>query len=224
MKKRSAAAGSSQITLDLGDPGTLFPVHDLANGDSGEDDGGIDYPIDPSDDLPAEGVKPHCRDKHELLRKYIDICSAVRNKQAGWAGSNCYIDLYSGPGRVRFNDDGKFADGSPLIAWDTSTRLKNTRDSRFAACFIGELGRETRPRVGNAAQGSRYACTCLSRQGNRHRRSSTQGAAKQRAAPRVPRSIQHWCPAVLRHRATGISQDSRHPASLQCDGPSSQHG
>ena len=141
MKKRSAAALSSQITLDLGDPGGLFPLRDI-NGADVDDAEGSDYPFDPDDSLPAEEVKAHCRDKHALLLKYVDICSAVRNKYAGWGGSNCYIDLYCGPGRVHFNDVGQFAHGSPLVAWEGSQKLRQSRDTRFAKCFIGDLDAE----------------------------------------------------------------------------------
>jgi len=131
MKKTRAS--SAQGALDFDDGGR----QSTASAQSADDDRAR-YRPDPADDLLAEEVKPHSRDKYSLLSKYVDICSAVRNKQEGWGGSNCYIDLYSGPGRVRLSDTGLFADGSPLVAWESSRKVKGSRDSRFAQCFIGD--------------------------------------------------------------------------------------
>lgn len=57
--------------------------------------------------------------KHALLRRYIDISgTGVRRNwlNRGNAGAT-YIDLYSGPSRVRIKSTNELADGSPLVAW-----------------------------------------------------------------------------------------------------------
>lgn len=75
------------------------------------------------DGLPVQCVGEWAEhDKHEYLRRYIDATRGSRRKfvvpdshgrPPGGAG---YVDLYSGPGKVRLREDGGIFDGSPLIA------------------------------------------------------------------------------------------------------------
>lgn len=84
-------------------------------------------PLDPTkyeqdeDGLPREIVGEWARDKYARLAKYIDISRAVRAGFVvkGKAGAS-YIELFSGPGRVRMKDTGEIAHGSPLVAWTES--------------------------------------------------------------------------------------------------------
>jgi three-Cys-motif partner protein len=62
-------------------------------------------------------------DKHAYIRQYIDATWAARRKflesrgryPASGAG---FLDLFSGPGRVRIRDTGEVRDGSPFLALD----------------------------------------------------------------------------------------------------------
>jgi hypothetical protein len=57
--------------------------------------------LDPSDGLPARPVGDWAREKHTLLKLYIEIARAVRGKFVGpgKAGAT-FIDLYCGSGRA----------------------------------------------------------------------------------------------------------------------------
>lgn len=61
-------------------------------------------------------------EKHERLRKYVDITRATRRKftlQTGlrrYVGGAAYVDLFAGPGRARIRDSSRVIDGSPLVA------------------------------------------------------------------------------------------------------------
>jgi three-Cys-motif partner protein len=79
-----------------------------------------DYERDEQDQLPRELVGAWVRDKHVRLKRYVDISGvAVRRKwlRDGPAGAT-YIDLFSGPGRVRIRDTAEVLPGSPLAAWE----------------------------------------------------------------------------------------------------------
>lgn len=88
-------------------------------------------PLDPDkydeddDGLPRELVGAWASDKYDRLARYIDISRGVR---ARWIGKGragaSFIDLFSGPGRVRVKDTGAVMDGSPLVAWRESVRTK----------------------------------------------------------------------------------------------------
>lgn len=67
--------------------------------------------------LPLGDAGPWVHDKHALLRRYVDISSAVRAKFTGpdKAGAT-YIDLYCGPGRLRERKSKHLVDGSAIVA------------------------------------------------------------------------------------------------------------
>ncbi len=65
-----------------------------------------------------EIVGPWVQDKHVRLARYVGISRSVRAKfiGRGKAGAT-FIDLYSGPGRLRVRDKIQAIHGSPLVAW-----------------------------------------------------------------------------------------------------------
>ena len=77
----------------------------------------------PDDGLPIAEVGEWALEKHERLRKYIDITRAVRRKYTEklradeYKGGATYIDLFCGPGRARIRETGAIVDGSPLVAF-----------------------------------------------------------------------------------------------------------
>lgn len=84
------------------------------------------YEIDASDGLPRELVGSWAKHKYALLRRYVDISGiGVRRRwlKRGDAGAT-YIDLFSGPGRVRVRDTPEVLDGSPMVAWRQAVASK----------------------------------------------------------------------------------------------------
>ena len=75
------------------------------------------------------------RDKHAILQNYVGIASGVRNNWVarGPAGTT-YIDLFSGPGRVRVKDTEDVLFGSPLIAWTYSRQ----RNAAFTNVYVAD--------------------------------------------------------------------------------------
>jgi three-Cys-motif partner protein len=70
------------------------------------------------DGLPLDEVGPWAKEKHERLRKYVDISRPTRRKFVeGPSGTASYIDLYCGSGRAIIRDTGDKIDGSPLVAF-----------------------------------------------------------------------------------------------------------
>jgi three-Cys-motif partner protein len=73
------------------------------------------------DELPMDEVGPWVKDKHDRLRKYVDISRAARRK---WVegSSRCatYVDLFCGSGRALIRDSGETVDGSPLVAFKSA--------------------------------------------------------------------------------------------------------
>src|SRR5262245_39313975 len=72
------------------------------------------------DGLLLDEVGPWAKEKHERLRKYIDISRAVRRKFLQLGGGATYIDLYCGSGRAIIRDVGTKIDGSPLVAFKSA--------------------------------------------------------------------------------------------------------
>jgi three-Cys-motif partner protein len=69
------------------------------------------------DGLPLDEVGPWAKEKHERLRKYVDISRAARRKFTQGSGGATYIDLYCGTGRSFIRDANETIDGSPLVAF-----------------------------------------------------------------------------------------------------------
>jgi len=80
---------------------------------------------DPTDGLPAMPVGEWARDKHALLKLYIEISRGVRKKfiGAGKAGAT-FIDLYCASGRAYIKGTDVFIDGSPLVGWTAARDCK----------------------------------------------------------------------------------------------------
>jgi three-Cys-motif partner protein len=115
----------------------------------------IEIAIDPSDGLPACKAGDWAFEKHELLRKYVEICRGPRRMFLAGTGGATYIELFAGPGRL-FNDRGNFFDGSPLVAHKEAARSgtpfteMHLGDQREDFCSAVETRLQTRgakPRV-----------------------------------------------------------------------------
>jgi three-Cys-motif partner protein len=80
---------------------------------------------DPSDGLLAMPVGEWAKEKHALLKLYIEIARGVRGKFVGKGKVGAtFIDLYSGPGRAYLKGTDTFIDGSPLVGWRASVDCK----------------------------------------------------------------------------------------------------
>ena len=69
------------------------------------------------DGLLLDEVGPWANDKHERLRKYVDISRATRRKFVEGTGGATYIDLFCGSGRAFIRGTNEKIDGSPLVAF-----------------------------------------------------------------------------------------------------------
>lgn len=70
--------------------------------------------------MPLDEVGVWAKEKHERLRKYVDITRATRRKWVQGAGGATYIDLFCGAGRSIIRDSREVIDGSPLVAFKTA--------------------------------------------------------------------------------------------------------
>jgi three-Cys-motif partner protein len=95
--------------------------------------------IDGDDALPAEEVGAWAKEKHQLLRSYIDISRAVRRRWVGPTNAGAtYIDLFCGPGRARVRKTGEWIDGSCVAAWKKSVE----GGSPFSVVYIADADAE----------------------------------------------------------------------------------
>lgn len=88
------------------------------------------------DGQPREIVGAWAIEKHDRIRKYIDISRHARHKfLSGRSGSAGYIDLFCGTGQARVRDSRKIIDGSALVAF------KSARDggNGFTEVHVGDL-------------------------------------------------------------------------------------
>jgi three-Cys-motif partner protein len=90
------------------------------------------------DGLPLDEVGPWAKEKHERLRKYVDISRATRRKFVEGPGGATYVDLYCGAGRAVIRDTGEIIDGSPIVAF------KCARDGGvpFSEFYIADVSDE----------------------------------------------------------------------------------
>lgn len=72
------------------------------------------------DGLPLDEVGPWAKEKHERLRKYVDISRAARKKFVQGTGGATYIDLFCGSGRAVIRETNEKIDGSPLVAFKSA--------------------------------------------------------------------------------------------------------
>lgn len=86
------------------------------------------------DGLPLDKVGSWVFDKHDRLRRYIDITHATRRKYVDRAGA-AYIDLFCGSGRAIVRDSEQRIDGSPLVAFKSAAE----RGVPFSELHIGDI-------------------------------------------------------------------------------------
>ena len=90
--------------------------------------------MDAEDGLPLDEVGAWAKEKHERLRKYVDISRAVRRKFTSGSGGATYVDLFCGRGRAIVRDTSEIIDGSPLVAF----RCAVARDVPFSEIHIAD--------------------------------------------------------------------------------------
>jgi len=99
------------------------------------------------DEFPISEVGEWAKEKHERLRKFVNISRYARQKyvdpaksklQGGAVGGATYIDLFSGPGRSRIRESGEIIDGSPVVAFRASVES----GARFTEVHLGDLNPE----------------------------------------------------------------------------------
>jgi three-Cys-motif partner protein len=90
------------------------------------------------DGLLLDEVGAWAKEKHERLRKYVDISRGVRRKFLQGGGGATYIDLFCGAGRAYVRDSNEKIDGSPLVAF------KSARDggAAFSQIHIADVDSE----------------------------------------------------------------------------------
>jgi three-Cys-motif partner protein len=90
------------------------------------------------DGLPLDEVGAWAKEKHERLRKYVDISRGPRRKWVQGRGGATLIDLYCGTGRAIIRDTREKIDGSPLVAF------KSARDGGvpFSEIHIADASEE----------------------------------------------------------------------------------
>jgi three-Cys-motif partner protein len=116
---------------------------------------------DPIDGLPAVPVGEWARDKHGLLKLYIEISRGVRKKfiGPGKAGAT-FIDLYCASGRGYIKGTDTFIDGSPLVGWKASCDCKvpftqihiNDSDTSLLGAAYDRLTRLAAPVIKHGGQ------------------------------------------------------------------------
>lgn len=88
-----------------------------------------------SDNLPVGEVGEWALQKHEYLKRYIEVSRAARKKflVRNRPGGATYIDLFCGAGRSRIKHSGAIVDGSAIVAWMASVDAK-TPFSKIYVC------------------------------------------------------------------------------------------
>ncbi len=139
-----------------------------------------------------EKVGPWVKDKHDRLARYIGISRSVRAMfmGKGKAGAT-FIDLYSGPGRVRIRDTAEVIHGSPLVAWRESV----DGGKAFSQVHVADDDPELLEAVNCTAEKELRSGIFGNRPGNRDCRSCDFKVESLRAALRVPGSLQSRCSA-----------------------------
>jgi three-Cys-motif partner protein len=102
------------------------------------------------DGLPLDEVGSWAKEKHERLRKYVDITRGVRKKWVDGTGGATYIDLFCGAGRAVVRKTGEVIDGSPLVAFKTARDGKVPFSQIYIADESEESGRITQQRLTTA--------------------------------------------------------------------------
>lgn len=92
------------------------------------------------DGLPANEVGVWAKEKHDYLRRYVDICRETRKKYIGpGKGGAAYFDLFCATGRARIKDTEEWIEGSAVAAWKTSV----TGGAPFSAIYVSDIDEES---------------------------------------------------------------------------------
>jgi three-Cys-motif partner protein len=91
-----------------------------------------------SDNLPVGEVGEWVSEKHDYLKRYIDVSRAARRhflngKNGIRPGGATYTDLFCGAGRSRIKNSGELVDGSAIVAWKASV-ASSTPFSKIYVC------------------------------------------------------------------------------------------
>ena len=102
------------------------------------------------DGLPLDEVGAWTKEKHERLRKYVDISRAVRRKFIQRTGAATYIDLFCGKGRAVIRETGERIDGSPLVAFKSAVKGRVPFSEIYIADETEETCRAASQRIASA--------------------------------------------------------------------------
>ncbi len=129
------------------------------------------------DGLPAAEVGVWAVEKHNYLRRYLDISSATRKKflGPGKAGAT-FIDLFSGTGRARIRETDQWIDGSAVAAWKIALEggspfseilIADIDDECRSACVerLKRLDAPVRELTGSAIEAAKEAATAVNSYG-----------------------------------------------------------
>jgi len=102
------------------------------------------------DGLPLDDVGIWAKEKHQRLRRYVDITRGVRKKWVEGPGGATYVDLFCGAGRAVVRETGERIDGSPLVAFKTAQSGKVPFSQIHIADEPEESSRIAKRRLTNA--------------------------------------------------------------------------
>ena len=140
MAKQKKPPSSSTLPLFGEQPGSDIPKPQAPTPQQTSLPEGLaegEYELDDQDGMPREIVGEWVRDKHARLQRYVHISGTGVRKQ--WlkhpssAGAT-YIELLSGPGKLRVRNEKAAIDGSPLVAW----REAQKTDSAFTEVWVAD--------------------------------------------------------------------------------------
>jgi three-Cys-motif partner protein len=113
------------------------------------------YEMD-EDGLPRAIVGAWTRDKHDLVRRYLDISWGVRRMFLEGGGGATFIDLFAGPGKARIENSAEVVDGSAVVAWKESVRTGTAFSEVLVGDLNGDLATAANTRLGRA--GAKSSC------------------------------------------------------------------
>jgi three-Cys-motif partner protein len=137
----------------------------------------------PQDGLVASEVGIWAKEKHDYLRRYIQISSKARvkyipdkNSPEKYTAGATYIDLFCGSGRSKIKDSNEWIDGSAIVAWKTSQQsgapfsqiyIADSDEQNLLACKtrLEALGAVVVARHGTALDALSEYCDALSPHG-----------------------------------------------------------
>jgi three-Cys-motif partner protein len=97
--------------------------------------------IDGDDGLPTEEVGIWAKEKHDRLRRYLDISRGTRKKWLGpGKAGTTFIDLFCGPGRARVKETGEWIEGSAVAAWNISQK----GGAPFSDIYVADINNDRR--------------------------------------------------------------------------------